>query len=351
MAKTKMKKAVKSEAAPEEEAKKKKKKAAPEPADDDDDDVVEGDDDGEEEEVVDTTYVSDLRSMELVAKGAESDAIIVKKLQKLTDPEARASLVVQHAKNLISSSENSTLGLGEALYEIRANGYWKKEKDNNGEFYTKMETLWTEQFGISPVTGYRAIKLYEKLVVELELDVEEISQINMTVWRQVLDVINEENYEEVRAALEGMTSKDAEAFAKNAKRIGVEEAIAAKDEDEDLPSGSDTDEDGEDTDDEGTDEAEESIKTIKFACAESVFNLFEVAIESAQSILPEIKGEKKDAGISRALNHILNEWLSSSFSPDDTCRSPEEYINLTIAALEESYGIKLTSDDEEGEDE
>jgi len=113
-------------------------------------------------------------------------------------------------KEAVQLPDRLDIMAGELLYEVKENEYWKAwviEDPDTGEKrpYASFDEYSETELGIKKRKAYYLCSVYEKFVVELGLDREVLKDLEWSKAKELVPVINADNWTELLDKLKSMT--------------------------------------------------------------------------------------------------------------------------------------------------
>ena len=136
----------------------------------------------------------------------------LKPLNKDMSLEERRNTIRETLKEAVSIPDKLDVMSGEMLYEVKENEYWKAwyvddpETGESRPYSTFAEYSQTE-LDINKRKAYYLCDIYAKFVVELGLDKEILKQLQWSKAKELVPVINADNWTELLDKLKGMSVK------------------------------------------------------------------------------------------------------------------------------------------------
>jgi len=232
------------------------------------------------------------------------DSTFVPALQKEMTPDERRETVRRVAVTAQLADDTLDLVLGELLYEVNRNNYWT-DWDTPGEDgprkYKDFHEYAELELGMKRSTARYRIQVYEKFVIELDLDKDILRSLDWSKGRLLLPVIDKANADGLLKKLKEMTYREVAAMVKEMRGLSK-----------------DTDSDG--------------LATL-------VFKLYPEQLENVENAINIAKGMAKSEKPGHALDMICADFVGSAVgsTPDGALVS----LGVLIKNIERAYGVSL----------
>ena len=213
--------------------------------------------------------------------------------------------------------------MGETLYEIRENRYWKKWSYDEIELdgaktktkYRSFEEYLEKECDVKRRTAYYYIKVYEKLIVELGIPPHVIRTVEWSKAKELVPFMNKDNWKELIKVAKDKTVRGLRSYLTELKGEGAVESS--------TPS-------------------TDLTKRMNFNLSVEQYDNIQLAFTIASKI-----AESSSQG--NLLDLICTSYIAES--PDDLAGTEGLLVQLdqVIRSVERNFGIKLelVADDEE----
>jgi len=136
--------------------------------------------------------------------------------------EERREAIRQNLKSVQRFEDTLTIVNGELLYEVSANEYWKywtTTDEGTGETrpYRSFDEYSETELNIAKRKAQYLKSIYEKLVLQLQIPIDELQTIQWSKVKDMLPHLNKDNYKEMLSRIEGMSARDVTEMAKAMK--------------------------------------------------------------------------------------------------------------------------------------
>lgn len=281
-----------------------------------------------EEAGLETMVVDDAPSLVLTTGIAEktfsnTSKSFVPALREDMSPEERATCVRSSMKRAMQVQDGLELVVGELLYEVYKNSYWREwtftDEHNEVRPYSKFEEYASVECGgmTGPKSKY-LMKIYEKYIVELQLNPEALANLQVSKAKALLDVVDPENVFEILDKTQNMTVSQVTEFVKDIKQAS-------------LPS-PEGEEAGGSGGIEGAAERAAKLQTVSFKLTPGQLETVGQATKLAQ----EVSGSDKPAA---QLEYICADFLANSMGSgaEGALSSLERFIDMA----RNTFGVEL----------
>ena len=242
-----------------------------------------------------------------VALGLWRDtALVVPQLRDDMTLTERRDTIREILKKSVDAEDRLDLVTGELLYECNKNQYWKEWTftDNSGE--TRKFSNFDEWADCDLKINYRKaiylVGIYEKYVVELDLDRETLKGISWSKAKELVKVVNKDNCKTLLTQMRGMTVKQCTELAKTLRKGSSE------------PLGSEA-------------------KNVAFKLFPEQINNVEAAIEVAKRLAATDKN-------GAALDYICSDFIAG-VPAGSGLEATLENLQKSIKSLERVYNVTL----------
>lgn len=225
------------------------------------------------------------------------------------EPEERREAIRNIVTTAASVDDRLQLVKGEMFYEVIENSYWKEwtfvDDEGDERPFATFEEYCQVECGCSRRTAFYLRDIYRTYVVELELPEEMLSGLQWSKAKELVTIIDKENYEDLLNETADMTVTAVKDFVKATKAARMGKTTAET----------------------------EVVRTVTKS-----FKLNEdqaSALEQSLEIAGKLSGSEKAPA---QLDFIISDFLASASSTAD----PVEALDAAIARLERNYGCKLT---------
>lgn len=277
---------------------------------------------GLEEMVVDDTPQLVLTTGIAEKTFSQTSKSFVPALREDMSPEERSATVRTSMKRAMQVQDGLELVVGELLYEVYKNAYWREwtftDEHNETRAYSKFEEYASVECNGMP--GQKAkylMKIYEKYIVELQLAPEALANLQVSKAKALLDVVDPENVFEILDKTQNMTVSQVTEFVKDIKQA----ALPSPEGDEEGGGGI-----------EAAAERAAKLSTISFKVTPSQLETVGQATKLAQ----ELSGSDKPAA---QLEYICADFLANSMGSgaEGALSSLERFIDMASKA----FGVEL----------
>lgn len=139
-------------------------------------------------------------------------------------PEQRQEVIRDTLVNSLDVPDRLGVMQGELLYEVSKNGYWKEwtyEDDLSGEIkkYDSFEDYTERELEMKGRKAAYLISIYEKFVVQLGIPQETLRGLQWSKAKELVPVIDEDNWNDLLSKLPHMTMKEVKAMVKKLKGV------------------------------------------------------------------------------------------------------------------------------------
>jgi hypothetical protein len=167
------------------------------------------------------TTTTELTRVEPVAASvlAQADTSFLERLQQDLPTDIRREVVRESAPLAIQTSDSMILVVGELLYEIQVNEYykaWTFTDPESGETrnYKSFEEYISNELDFERGKAHGLIGIYRKFVVELGIPTEELADLKWSKAREVMSLVTAENWPDIVEKCRTMSLKEIKDWAK-----------------------------------------------------------------------------------------------------------------------------------------
>ena len=177
------------------------------------------------------TGVSEAKATDIVVASGiggdmyvEIDSVFAPVLKKDMPLDQRKQVVRETMKQAMAVDDRLNLVSGELLYEVSKNGYWKEwvfEESESGEMrsFTSFDEYCEVELEMKRRKAYYLIKIYDTFVVKLGLPTDILRELEWSKAKEVVDVINSENWLDLLDSVKDMTVKQVQSMVAEMKGI------------------------------------------------------------------------------------------------------------------------------------
>ena len=134
----------------------------------------------------------------------------------------RSSAIRDILKKAAFIDNKLQLAVGEALFEVMKNGYWKDWKFNSKEgersFASWEEYLENEMHMKKRKAAY-LVDIYDTFIVRLGVPQEQISDLEWSKVKEITKIVNETNWKDVVDKIRPLSVTETQAFVENYNRV------------------------------------------------------------------------------------------------------------------------------------
>lgn len=210
------------------------------------------------------------------------------------------------------------LAVGEALYEVKSNGYWKDWKIQNTEnTFGSFDQFVEQEMKMKKRKSAYLIDIYHTFIVKLGIPKEEVNDLEWSKAKEVTKIINSTNWKDVVDAIKPLTVEQTEEYVKNYGKILSSPNI--QNTPNNIPAPVST--------------PVETTKTFKANLLESHHEALTTALEIAGVLT-------KSDSVSYRISMICAEFINTYVGHQDV----DGFVNRIedhIKRFEETFGIKL----------
>lgn len=247
--------------------------------------------------------------------GLSNELALPDKSVPITD---RSSALREILKRAAFIDNKLQLAVGEALYEVKSNGYWKDWKVQNTEnnFGSFDQFVETEMKMKKRKSAY-LVDIYQTFIVKLGIPKEEINDLEWSKAKEVTKIINSTNWKDIVDHIKPLTVEQTEEYVKNYGKLSTTPNIESTP--NNIPTPVST--------------PMETMKTFKVSLLESHHEALTTALEIAGVLT-------KSDSVSYRLSMICAEFINTYVGHQDV----DGFVNRIedhIKRFEETFGIKL----------
>jgi len=129
-------------------------------------------------------------------------------LPKLRDDmslDQRKEAVRDASKKIVFVDDKLQIAQGELLWEIKENNYWKTWEYAEDHPFKTFDDYVDRELAMGRRKAYYLVGIYSKLVVDLGLPLEVLRGLEWSRAKELVPVINEDNWQELLKKIEGMS--------------------------------------------------------------------------------------------------------------------------------------------------
>ena len=157
---------------------------------------------------------------------ADSDSTFVSTLKKDMPIAARTKAVREVAQKVTHMEDRLHSVMGEMLYEISSNRYWKNWKykdEESGEkvAFTTFDEYIEKECEVKRRTAYYYISVYEKFIIELGIPAAKMRTLEWSKAKELIGIINKENWSKLLADIKGMTVRQVRSYVADKKGVAL----------------------------------------------------------------------------------------------------------------------------------